>query len=140
MFGGISYLDPKLFDTGSALTSDKQILGLPKLAFNLLGEYRLPMLPGVTLSADVSHVSQRPANFSNTDFVKGYTLLDLGLRYQVDLNGQALAFRVSANNLFDKRYWANIAPTGQNGYNSTDNGTATLGAPRSIRVQMQVAL
>jgi iron complex outermembrane receptor protein len=98
------------------------------------------MLPEVTLSADVSHVSQRPGNFSNTDFVKGYTLLDLGLRYQTDLHGQALAVRVSINNLFDERYWANIAPTGQNGYNSTDNGTGTLGSPRSIRVQMQVAL
>jgi iron complex outermembrane receptor protein len=140
LFGGVFILDPKLLDTGSALTSDKQVLGLPKLAFNLLGEYRLPMLPEVTFSADVSHVSQRPGNFSNTDFVKGYTLLDLGLRYQTDLHGQALAFRVSVNNLFDERYWSNIAPTGQNGYNSTDNGTGTLGSPRSIRVQMQVAL
>lgn len=140
LFGGVSLLDPKLFDTGSALTSDKQILGLPKLAFNVLGEYRLPMLPQVTLSADVSHVSQRPGNYSNTDFVDGYTLVDLGVRYQTDLGGEALALRLSVNNLLDERYWANIAPTGQNGYNSTDNGTGTLGPPRSIRLQMQVAL
>jgi len=140
LFGGVSILDPKLFDTGSALTSDKQILGLPKLAFNLLGEYRLPMLPQVTLSADVSHVSQRPSNYSNTDFVDGYTLLDLGIRYQTNLGGQAMALRLSVNNLFDERYWANVAPTGQNGYNSTDNGTGTLGTPRSVRLQMQVAL
>lgn len=140
LFGGVSLLDPKLFDTGSALTSDKQILGLPKLAFNVLGEYRLPMLPQVTLSADVSHVSQRPGDYSNTDFVDGYTLVDLGVRYQTDLGGEALALRLSVNNLLDERYWANIAPTGQNGYNSADNGTGTLGPPRSIRLQMQVAL
>lgn len=140
LFGGVSVLDPKLFDTGSALTSDKQILGLPKLAFNLLGEYRLPMLPEVTLSADVSHVSERPGNYSNTDFVDGYTLVDLGIRYQTHINGQDLALRLSVNNLFNQHYWANITPTGQNGYNSTDDGTGTLGAPRSVRVQMQVAL
>jgi iron complex outermembrane receptor protein len=140
LFGGVSLLDPKLFDTGSALANDKQILSLPKLAFNVLGEYRLPMLPQITLSADVSHVSQRPSNYSNTDFVDGYTLVDLGIRYQANLNGQALALRLSVNNLLDERYWANVAPTGQNGYNSTDNGTGTLGTPRSVRLQMQVAL
>lgn len=140
LFGGVSVLDPKLFDTGSPLTSDRQILGLPKLAFNLLGEYRLPMLPELTLSANVSHVSQRPGNYSNTDFVDGYTLVDLGIRYQTKINGQDLALRLAVNNLLDERYWANIAPTGQNGYNRTDNGTGTLGTPRSVRVQMQVAL
>lgn len=140
LFGGASILDPRLFNTGSALTSNRQILGLPRLAFNLLGEYRLPRLNGVTLSADVSHVSQRPGNFSNTDFVSGYTLLDLGLRYQVKVEGAMVAFRINANNVFDTRYWANIAPTGQNGFNSTDNGIGTLGSPRSVRAQMQVAL
>ncbi|MGF7153540.1 TonB-dependent receptor [Novosphingobium gossypii] len=140
LFGGVSVLDPKLFDTGSPLTSDRQILGLPKLAFNLLGEYRLPMLPELTLTANVSHVSERPGNYSNSDFVDGYTLVDLGIRYQAKINGQDLALRLAVNNLLDKHYWANIAPTGQNGYNSTDNGTGTLGTPRSVRVQMQVAL
>lgn len=140
LFAGVALMDPKLFDTGSALTSDKQILGLPKLSFNLLAEYRLPMLPQLTVSADVGHVSQRPGNFSNSYMVKGYTTLDLGLRYQLALGDQALAFRLAVNNVFDERYWANIAPTGQNGYNSVDSGTGTLGAPRSVRLQMQVAL
>jgi iron complex outermembrane receptor protein len=140
VFAGVSFIDPKLLDTGSVLTSDKQILGLPKFSFNLLTEYRLPMLPQLTVSADVGHVSQRPGNFSNTDMVDCYTTLDLGLRYQMDLGGQAVAVRLAVNNVFDERYWANIAPTGQNGYNSVDNGTGTLGAPRTVRVQLQVAL
>jgi iron complex outermembrane receptor protein len=140
IFAGVSVLDPKLFDTGSALTSDKQILGLSKFAFNLLAEYRLPMLPELTVTADIGHVGQRPGNFSNADMVDGYTTVDLGLRYQLELHGQALAFRLGVDNVFDERYWANIAPTGQNGYNSVDNGTGTLGAPRSVRFQVQVAL
>lgn len=43
-------------------------------------------------------------------------------------------------NMSDKGYWVDIAPTGQNEYNSVDNGTGTLGAPRTVRLQMQVAL
>ncbi|OJY64436.1 MAG: TonB-dependent receptor [Sphingobium sp. 66-54] len=140
IFAGLSLLDPKLFDTGSALTDGKRILGLSKLAFNLLAEYRLPMLPELTVSADVAHVSERPGNNANTNMVDGYTTVDLGLRYQMDLNGQALAFRLAVDNLFDERYWANIAPTGQNGYNAAGNGIGTLGAPRSVRLQVQVAL
>jgi iron complex outermembrane receptor protein len=140
LFAGVSLLDPKLLDTGSALTSGKRILGLPKLSLNVLGEYRLPMLPQVTLSADVGHVGKRPGNFSNTDIVDGDTTVDLGLRYQARIGDQAIAVRLAVNNVFDERYWANITPTGQNGYNSADNGTGTLGAPRTVRLQMQVAL
>ena len=140
LFGGISILDPTLLDTGSVLTNDKRILGLPKLAFNLLAEYRLPMLPQLTVTADVGHVGDRPGNFSNTTMVDGYTTVDLGLRYQLALHGQVLAFRLGVDNVFDERYWANVAPTGQNGYNSVDNGTGLLGAPRTVRLQVQVAL
>lgn len=140
LFGGIALMDPRLRDTGSALTSDKQILGLARRTLNLLAEYRLPVLPAITLTGDVQNVARRPANFSNTDFVGGYTLLDLGLRYQADLGGQPFAVRLAVNNLFDERYWANIAPTGQNGYNGVDNGTGTLGTPRNLRLTMQVSL
>ncbi|TCP30408.1 TonB-dependent siderophore receptor [Sphingomonas sp. BK235] len=140
LYGGIALLDPKLFDTGMTATSDRQILGPPKRAINLLAEYRLPMLHEVTVTADVSHVSRRPTDFRNTQSVDPYTLLDLGLRYQLELGGQVMALRLAVNNLFDERYWANVAPTGQNGYNSVDNGTGTLGTPRNVRLSLQVAL
>ncbi|WP_442681393.1 TonB-dependent receptor [Sphingomonas sp. ASY06-1R] len=140
LFGGVALLDAKLFDTGSAETSDRQILGLPKRSLNLLAEYRLPMWREVTVTADVSHVSRRPTDFRNTQSVDPYTLLDVGLRYQVKVGEQAMALRLTVNNLFDERYWANVSPTGQNGYNSVDNGTGTLGAPRNVRLSLQVAL
>lgn len=140
LFGGLSVIDPRLFDTGSALTSDRQILGLATLSFNLLAEYRLPMLRALTATANVGHLSERPADFRNDQFVPGYTTVDFGLRYQLRFGDQQLALRLAINNAFDERYWANIAPTGQNGYNSVDNGTGTLGAPRTVRFQVQAAL
>lgn len=140
LFGGVTLLDPKLFDTGSALTSDRQILGLARRVVNLLVEYRLPFAPELTLTGNVQTVSRRPTNFRNTDFVAAYTVFDLGARYQAEMGGARVAFRVGVNNLFDERYWANVAPTGQNGYNSVDNGTGTIGAPRNLRLTAQVAL
>lgn len=145
LFGGLSYIDARLFDTGKPATSDKQILGIPKFAFNLLAEYRLPMWHAMTVTADMNHVSERAGNFANTDRVDGYNTVDFGLRYQTELrDGQRVAFRLSLLNAFGERYWANITPSGQNGYGGTggsaDAGTGTLGAPRTVRFQMQVAL
>ena len=51
-----------------------------------------------------------------------------------------MVWRLAVDNLTDKRYWANITPSGQNGFNSTDNGTGTIGAPRTIRASLQINL
>jgi iron complex outermembrane receptor protein len=144
LFGGLAYLDPRLLDTGAAAAIEgKQILGLSKLTFNGLAEYRVPMLPELTLTAALTHASQRPGNYANAYFVGGYNVVDLGLRYQATIGKQALAFRLTVNNVGGERYWANIAPNGQNGYNSANSGTnsiGTLGAPRSVRISVQAAL
>jgi iron complex outermembrane receptor protein len=140
VFAGVSLLDPRLFDTGSAATSDKQILGLSRVVFNALFDYNVPIVPGLAFNLNVNHASRRPGNFSNTDFVDGYTIADLGVRYQTKIAGKHVVWRLAVDNITDKRYWANITPTGQNGFNSTDNGTGTIGAPRTIRASLQINL
>ena len=138
MYGGLSLLDPKLLDTGSAATSDKLILGLSKVTLDVLLEYRVPVLPALTLTSNVQYASRRAGNYTNTDFVDGYTVLDLGARYQLHLAHRPVALRFDAANVSNERYWANIAPVGQNGYTGTDSGTGTLGAPRTIRASIEV--
>ncbi len=138
VYGALSLLDPKLLDTGSAATSDKLILGLSKVTLDVLMEYRLPVLPALTLTSNIQYASRRAGNYTNTDFVDGYTVLDLGARYQLHLAGRQAVLRFDAANVGDARYWANIAPVGQNGYTGTDSGTGTLGAPRTFRVSIEV--
>lgn len=140
VFAGLSFLDARLLNTGSALTSDRRVIGVPRLAFNALIEYRLPFLPGLTLTANENHAGRRAGNFTNTDFVGSYDVVDLGARYQMRLAHTPVALRLSVLNVGDERYWANVAPTGQNGYNGTDNGTGLIGAPRTLRASIQVAL
>ncbi|WP_414441708.1 TonB-dependent receptor [Burkholderia sp. 22PA0106] len=140
VYAGLSLLDPRLFDTGSAATSDQQILGLSRVVFNALLDYSVPVVPGLAFTLNVNHASRRPGNYTNTDFVDGYTLLDLGARYRTRIAGKNVVFRVAIDNLTNRQYWANIAPTGQNGFNSTDNGTGTLGAPRTVRASIQIDL
>ncbi len=138
VYGGVSLLDPKLLDTSSAATSDKLILGLSKVTLDVLLEYRLPVLRALTLTSNIQYASRRAGNYTNTDFVDGYAVLDLGARYQLHLAHRPVALRLDVANVNDERYWANIAPVGQNGYTGTDSGTGTLGAPRTVRASIEV--
>lgn len=139
LFGGIALLDPKLLKTGNPATNDQQILGLPKLSLDLLAEYRLPVWQALTLSANINHVSRRPTNYTNTNFVGDYALLDMGARYQTSIGSHRLAVRLAINNLFDSRYWALIAPTSANGYDGIANTMGTLGTPRNVRLSLETA-
>lgn len=140
VFAGISLLDPRLYDTGSTLTSDKQILGLSHVVLNILMDYQIPLVPGLSVNANVNFASNRPGNYANTTFVDGYTLADLGLRYRAILFERPVTWRLNVYNVTNQHYWANVAPSGQNGYNSTDFGTGALGAPRTLRLSMQMEL
>lgn len=140
IFTGISLLDPRLFDTGSAATSDKQILGLSRIVFNALVDYSVPNVPGLGFNVNMSYASRRPGNYTNTDYVSGYTVFDVGMRYRTKIAGKPVALRIGVDNITNRRYWANIAPRGQSGYSGSDNGTGTLGAPRTVRASLQIDL
>jgi iron complex outermembrane receptor protein len=140
IFAGVSLIDPKLLDTASAAISNKQILGLSTATFDVLLEYRAPILPQLTLTTNVDYANRRAGNYTNTDFVDGYTVVDVGGRYQMTIAGRQAALRLAVDNVGNQRYWANITPAGQNGYTGTDSGTGTLGAPRTVRLSLEVGL
>jgi iron complex outermembrane receptor protein len=140
IFAGVSLLDPKLFDTGSASTSGKQILGLSRVVYNVLSEYHVLQVPGLTFSANVNHATRRPGDFANTQYVDGYTVVDLGARYQTHFHNKPVTLRLDADNVGNSHYWANVTPAGQNGYNATGSATGTLGFPRTVRASVQLDL
>jgi iron complex outermembrane receptor protein len=140
VFTGVSLLDPRLYRTGSATTSDKQILGLARVVYNSLIEYRLPWVSGLTLTLNVNHAGRRAGDYPNSYFVKGYTVADIGGRFQTRIHTYPVTFRLALDNATDRRYWANVTPAGQNGYNAAGSATATLGAPRTVRASVQVDL
>jgi iron complex outermembrane receptor protein len=140
IFAGVSLMDPKLLDTASAAIANKQILGLSTATLDVLLEYRVPILPKLTLTTNVDYANRRAGNYTNTDFVDGYTVVDVGGRYQITIAGRPAALRLAVDNVGNQRYWANIAPAGQNGYTGTDSGTGTLGAPRTVRLSLEVGL
>jgi len=140
LFGGLTYIDPRLYDTGSTATEGKRILGLSQYVMNTLIEYHVPAIRGLTLSTNVNFATNRPADNANTTFVSGYAVLDLGLRYVQQIQNKQFTFRLNVFNVTNQQYWANITPASQNGYNATGSATGVLGNPRTIRASIQVDL
>ncbi|WP_181962509.1 TonB-dependent receptor, partial [Klebsiella pneumoniae] len=73
IYSGVTFLDPKLKDTANASTSNKQVVGVPKVQANLLAEYSLPSIPEWVYSANVHYTGKRAANDTNTSYASSYT-------------------------------------------------------------------
>ena len=134
IYSGVTFLDPKLKDTVSSATSDKQVVGVPKVQANLLAEYSLPSMPEWVYSANVHYTGKRAANDTNSAWASSYTTWDLGTRYTTKISNVPTTFRVVVNNVFDKHYWASIFPSGTDG----DNGSpsAFVGSGREVRASV----
>jgi iron complex outermembrane receptor protein len=80
---------------------------------------------------------QRPGNDTNTFFVDGYSVFDIGARYVSRIMGKGVTWRVAINNFSDRRYWSTIAPSNLTGTN-TGNLVAHLGSPRTLAASMAI--
>ncbi|MEO6946521.1 MAG: TonB-dependent siderophore receptor, partial [Nitrobacter sp.] len=140
VFSGMTFIDPRLYNTGSPQTDGKRILGLSQFVTNFLVEYHVPTVQGLTFSGNVTYATNRPTDFANTSYVSGYTVFDLGMRYTQLVANKRATFRFDVFNIGDLHYWANVTPAAQNGYNATGSATGTLGAPRTFRASLQVEL
>ena len=131
VYGGVTLLNARLEDTGIAATNDKTFVGAPKVKGNALFEYRIPGVPGLVAIFDWQFSGTRPGNDTNSFYVAGYNLLDIGARYSPNLLGKNVTWRLAVNNVADKSYWSTVAPSNLTGTN-TGNLLAHLGAPRTV--------
>ena len=148
LFGGATWLNPELQNTGRMLTSGKQVVAVPRIQANILAEYQVHHFRGWALNANLHHTGRRAANDLNTNWVDAYTTVDLGARYERQLLGTATTWRFTVSNLTNKFYWISIFPGGgasavsgtniANTNGASNNYTAFLGAPRTISASLQI--
>lgn len=118
LMGGVSLLDTERRDLDQ--------IGSPTTQLNLVGEWDLPFVPGVTLDGRLLYTSSQYADAANTQRVPSWTRFDLGLRYAMMLDGgQELTFRARVENVADEDYWASAGGFPGAGY-------LTIGAPRTF--------
>lgn len=139
VYGGVTLLDPKLNGTGVAATDGKQYVGMPKARSNLLLDYRLSAVPGLSLSASWQHNGKRPANDTNTTFAAAADIFNAGASYTSTVLTKAVTWRLMVNNLADTRYWSTVGPASITGTNK-GNMVAHIGAPRTAARSMSIDL
>jgi len=91
--------------------------------------YRLPWVPGLTLSAGFSAITKRYVNPQDQGAIPGYTLFNAGIGYAARVLDRRLLFQLYADNLANTRYW-----------NSVQTGTYGTGMARSIKMSLKVDL
>lgn len=127
LLGGATLLDAKQRDTGSALTDGKRVIGQARTLLNLGTEWAVWGVEGLTLDARVINTGKVYANAANTLSVPGWTRVDLGARYGVEVRGHWVTLRARVDNVANRSYWASSG-----GY--PNSGYLVLGTPRAVSV------
>jgi iron complex outermembrane receptor protein len=131
VYGGITFLNARLENTPFESTNDKMFVGAPKVKGNVLVEYRLPTVPGLTATVDYQFTGPRAGNDTNSFTVAGYNLFDLGARYVSMIRSTPVTWRLAVDNIADRRYWSTVGPSDLTGAN-TGSLLAHLGSPRTV--------
>lgn len=135
IFGGVTYIDARLHNTGNALTNDKFVVGVPQVKSDVALDYHPAFLDGVALTAAGHCESQRAATNTNNSYAAGYATLDIGARYSMKVMQHNLTARFQVLNVTDTNYYVSIADG--NIVGSPGANTAYLGTPRTFMASLE---
>jgi iron complex outermembrane receptor protein len=131
LLGGATWLDARQVSTGAPATDGKRVIGVPKFQANLGAEWDVPGVQGLALDARVVRTGSSYADSANTLNIPGWTRLDVGARYLMDVQGRLVTLRGRIDNATDKAYWASVG-----GF--TGAGYLVAGQPRTLNVSASV--
>lgn len=127
LLGGITLIDAIQTKTRNGLNDGKDAIGVPKVNIVLNGEYDLLGIPGLTLTGRINSFSSAQADVGNTQSIPGWTTLDAGARYVMQVSAKPVTLRFNLINVTDKSYW-----------NSVSRSFITMGAPRTALLSATV--
>ena len=116
LLGGATWLDAKQTRTGEASTEGKRVIGVPRLQANLGAEWDVPGATGLALDARLIHTGASYADAANTLRAPGWTRLDVGARYLMEVAGRVVTWRLRVDNATNRRHWASVGGYPGNGY------------------------
>ncbi|MGC3963960.1 MAG: TonB-dependent receptor [Rhodocyclaceae bacterium] len=102
--GNLMWLDTE-YQKGTAFNGNR-VAGAPKFTATAQVAYRVPYVPGLKLRADAKYTGSTMLRPANDVKVGGYALFNLGASYDTLIARYATTFRVTLNNVTNKRYWA----------------------------------
>ena len=132
--GGLTLIDAKRQDMGIIPSlNGTQPTNVPNRVLRAAMSYRVPALPGLTVSAKASHEGRRSVVPDESVMLPAWTRFDAAMRYETKMGGAATTWTLGIDNLTDKRYWKE-SPT------SFGHIYLYPGAPRTVRLSVTAAL
>ncbi len=131
VLGGLTLLDAKYLTTAGGAFDGNRVVGVPRTQANLGAEWDVPGVSGLALNARALYTGAQYANAANTLHAPGWTRLDLGARYLLDVGGRLVTLNARVDNVANRGYWASVG-----GY--TTYGYLVQGAPRTFSLMASV--
>jgi iron complex outermembrane receptor protein len=138
VFGGISYIDARLLDTGVATTDGRLVVGVPLFKTDVAFDYHPAFLQGLALTAGVHAEGERAATNTNNSFAPSYATFDAGVRFTKTIDKHIITARFQVLNIGNVFYYSSIADG--NIVGSPGANTAYLGTPRTYMLSLQMTL
>ena len=127
----VAAIRARVSGSGTAAYEGHQALNVPKLRASLYGDYALPGFDGLALLGGVQYSGRKYANRQGEVQTGAYAIFNVGSRYSTRIEGYDTVFRLTVDNLFDKRYWRDVGEYLGDGY-------LFQGAPLSARLSATI--
>ncbi|WP_454835367.1 TonB-dependent siderophore receptor [Pseudomonas lini] len=127
----VAAIRARVTDSGTPAYEGHQTINVPTLRANLYGDYALPWFDGLALLGGVQYSGSKYANRQGEVQTGAYAIFNIGSRYSTRIDGYDTVFRLTVDNLFDKRYWRDAGEYMGDGY-------LFQGAPLTARLSASI--
>lgn len=110
--GSATWIDPEMSKTQGGINDGKDAVGVANFFTVVSAEYDIKPVEGLTALARVTHSGSQYADTANTKKLDSYTTLDLGMRYRMNVQENALTWRLAVENVTNEKYWSGVESGG----------------------------
>lgn len=108
IFASVAAIRSRVTGSGTPEYEGHQTINVPTLRASLYGDYALPWVEGLALLGGVQYSGKKYANQQGAVDVASYAIFNIGSRYSTRIDSYDTVFRLTIDNLFDKRYWRDV--------------------------------
>jgi iron complex outermembrane receptor protein len=109
---GGSVMDASVEKAENSALEGKQPTGVSDILAKIYSEYKIPQIEGLMLTGGAYYTGSKYKDSANLMKISGYTIYDLGARYQTKIRSIPISFNFNIANLTDKSYWSTIYSLG----------------------------
>lgn len=117
LVGGFSLMNLSIEESNNASLEGKSPTDVADRMAKIYGEYSFSGISALSLTAGIFYTGEKFSNSTNTSKLDPYTLMDLGLRYDMTMADNPATLRLNVSNITGEDYWLS---------------SYHLGTPRSI--------